>query len=229
MMLDSERCSRAAVRATVSSTRPDRSHRRRRGPTVPGQARRGRGRETLTRRAVSLADHVHVDRSRFADDPVHHRPTEELLPARMRAGADHDLGDVLGSGDLQQRFRDAPADHLAEGAAERPHELAGSVDRRRFGKAVLRDHVDRDEVAAAPRRHAGGAADQHLVVRAAGRPRPGCARASPTAPRCRGPSCSPGATRPPGRPSTGGRARAARRGCPRGSSCRGRRRSSPGG
>ena len=161
-------------------------------------------------------------------------PRVELAPARPPAGAEHELGGVLARGrtstsaaadvvadDLVVRRRRAP-----RGArAARSSALGGR--RRRARRRRARGRRAARPARAAPCGRRGGSS-RSPSGRAGERDDDALARlpGPVDAVRARG---TPRAPRRPGRRPTAARARAARRGCPAGSSWRARRRPSPAG
>ena len=97
-------------------------------------------------------------------------PRKNSRHREWRAGADHDLGDVLGLGDLQQRFGDSPPTTSRKVPPSRRTSSRVPSTRAGLGETVLRDDVDGEEVAPASRRHPGRAPDQPLVVGPPGDP-----------------------------------------------------------
>ena len=127
--------------------------------------------EGVLRATARMADDVDVDPGPgLADDASDHRAARQALPARAPAGSHDDLRRVQGPCRVEKRGADVSADDLVVRAAELVEQLAllleqGGAGRR---KAVLRDHVDADEVALRALRNPCGAADQALTVGRAG-------------------------------------------------------------
>ncbi len=104
---------------------------------------------------AGVADHLADDRS-----------PRDSLPARAAACSHDDLRRVQGPRGLEQRVPDVGAGDLVIRAAELLHQLALPLEELRRGRrqAVLRNHVDGDELALRPLCDAGSAADDALAV-----------------------------------------------------------------
>ena len=124
----------AASSASRSVGQHQREQRRRRRPRASTPTIRRRGdsdgapapravdadaRRARRRRARRRRDHVDVDRRPTRRSTlVDHRAAEQLRPPRLAAGAEHDLGGVLGPGELHERVGDVGAGDLVVLAAE---------------------------------------------------------------------------------------------------------------
>ena len=141
--------------------------RRHQAEDEPGQP--ARPAEVVDRRSprrapgVVVGDDVDVDVARAADDPLADSRPQEGGDAAPAAGADDDLGGVLGAGEGQDRVGGVVADDGVEGAAElvglgrQPGELVG----RGPGEPVLARDVQRLPLTTRPpRRDPGGPAHQ---------------------------------------------------------------------
>ena len=118
------------------------------------------------RRRLGHRDHVDVDRARVPDHPVDNGRSEQLPGTRPFAGPQHHLRDILGPGEVEQRLRHAPPDHLVERPAYHLDELPRRLQCRDIFGACLGDHVDGEQLAASASGHASSSADQGLVFRA---------------------------------------------------------------
>lgn len=139
----------------------------------PASGQRGRHRCRPSALACLLVgDKVHVDRPGERGGCHPDAPGEDLRETPTPAGAEHQLGGVHALGEIQQRGRHVGAEHLVVGAAEALHEhpLAGELGRVRAGQAVAAGDVHGEQVGTlAAGGDAGGAADQRLALRAAGK------------------------------------------------------------
>jgi hypothetical protein len=115
-------------------------------------------------------DDVDVDRPGQAGHPVDDRPLEQLLPGRAAAGAEDDLGGVLGPGEVDEGGGHVAARDLPEDAAHLLQQPAvlGDAGRRALRQARVRLDVDAQQLAARALGHAGGPADQHVAGRRPG-------------------------------------------------------------
>ncbi len=118
-----------------------------------------------------VGHHEHVDGAGPLDRPVPDAAAEERGEPAAAARAQHDLGDVLGLRELQQRLGDVVACGLVIAPAQRLHQLALGCEGglTPMGEAVARDHMQRQQLAAGDAgRDPGRAADQGVALGAAG-------------------------------------------------------------
>ena len=117
-----------------------------------------------------MRDHVHVDRAR----ELYHRRPDPLVeqPGRPRAPrrAQHELGRVDATGEVEQRIRHVVADHGVEGRTEILGELAvlAHLGGPETGEPVPAQHVQREQFGACPHGDPAGAPDDRLAFRPAG-------------------------------------------------------------
>ncbi len=115
-------------------------------------------------------DHVDVDVARRAEHVGDHRAAQQVRPARLPARPQHDLGRVLGPGELHQRRRRVGARELVVLAAELLQERPLHTECVTGGtpEAVGGPDVDPEELAAGARGHARRPADHVVTTRRAG-------------------------------------------------------------
>ena len=115
---------------------------------------------------------MHVDVARAADGAgAETRPRQHRRQPGPAAGAEHQLGGVLGAGEAEQGLGDVVPDDLVVGAAQRLDQppLLGQRGRVRAGQAVGPGHVHGEQVpAGGPGGDPCPAADQLLAFRASG-------------------------------------------------------------
>ena len=215
--------SRSGTVATMSRGRPRtvRNHaaitRRR---SRPGEARRGdettssssSPRWAITCTSISPARRV----TRATNDPW-----IDLVPAAATAGAQHELGGLLPPGEGDERLGRVVTHHLVHGPAELDDEssLRGQRVGVARGQTVVDGDVHSQQLPADTSGHPRRTPDQGFSSGDAGDAHHDPSRASPMCRRCHGRRGSCAATPRPDPPTTAGRVREARRGCPDGSSC----------
>ena len=108
---------------------------------------------------------MHIDRTGAPDHVQDDRAPEGPPEPRTTTGPQHDLRDAFDASQVEDRVRHSRPDHLLEAATDLPHELADGLEVGRVIPARVRDDVHGDQLAAAPRGHARGAADHRFVLR----------------------------------------------------------------
>ena len=171
--LGSSSSPRSGTRRVVSSGSPATA---RSAPSTPasagkgGGATRARDDECLLRPSLGVADDVNVDRDAgLADDLADDRAPREALPARAACRTHDELRDVQRARCVEQRHSHVGADDLVIRAAELRHEHTLLTEQlgRGSGEAVLRNHMDGDEIALRTLCDPRGPADEPLTVRGA--------------------------------------------------------------